>query len=578
MARMLPATIDPATVSGGEREIFYRLAEDPGTEGWTVLHSLGVAHHETRTEGEIDFVVVIPGKGVLCVEVKAAIRIRCESGIWYYGRDTHRDPRGPFRQAGTAMHSIRKRLADRLPDLRNVVFWSAVVFPYAEFNIESEEWHQWQLIDARAFRARPIGALLEGVLDRARQLLADRAAWFRPDGGPTPEQCSKIVELLRPDFEFFEPPRLRAARVDAELKHYTAEQFAALDAMEDNLRVAFSGPAGTGKTLLALEAARRGVHAGRRVLLVCFNRLLGRWLQEQTAELGSAVVCSTLHRRMLDVAGITPPSGADPHFWHSELPLTAMESLVDRCADCEPFDELILDEAQDLLRDEYLDFLDLSLAGGLAAGRWRFFGDFERQAIYEPSVSLPQFTTTRGSGAPIYSLRTNCRNTPRIAEFARLLGGLDPAYSRILRPDDGLEPEIRYYADADGQRRVLLAVLEEVYKEGFRGRDVVVLSPRADGGCACSLTEIPWRDRLRDYESCGKGHLPFCSVHAFKGLEARVVVVTDVESIDGAYANALFYVAATRALQRLYVLAHTGVKREVIAMLFPSQTRTMEVG
>jgi hypothetical protein len=43
---------------------------------------------------------------------------------------------------------------------------------------------------------------------------------------------------------------------------------------------------------------------------------------------------------------------------------------------------LVIDEAQDLLEDEYLDVLDLLVKGGLAGGRWAFFGDFERQAIY----------------------------------------------------------------------------------------------------------------------------------------------------------------------------------------------------
>jgi phosphate starvation-inducible protein PhoH len=45
-------------------------------------------------------------------------------------------------------------------------------------------------------------------------------------------------------------------RREAELKQYIDEQYMALDAMETNSCVVFAGPAGTGKTLLAVEAAK----------------------------------------------------------------------------------------------------------------------------------------------------------------------------------------------------------------------------------------------------------------------------------------------------------------------------------
>ena len=44
---------------------------------------------------------------------------------------------------------------------------------------------------------------------------------------------------------------------------------------------------------------------------------------------------------------------------------------------------------------------------------------------------------------PVYSLRNNCRNTPRVATLVRLLSHLEPDYSRVLRPDDGIEPDLR---------------------------------------------------------------------------------------------------------------------------------------
>ena len=84
MARMVPSYISEDTKSPGEKALFHKFREDPGTSGWIVLHSLGVAKHKDRISGELDFVVIIPREGVLCIEVKAGNVARKE-GYWLYG-------------------------------------------------------------------------------------------------------------------------------------------------------------------------------------------------------------------------------------------------------------------------------------------------------------------------------------------------------------------------------------------------------------------------------------------------------------------------------------------------------------
>ena len=66
-------------------------------------------------EGEIDFACVVPGRGVLCLEVKGCHRLHRSGGVWYYGADAEGDPRGPFKQASEAMHSVRARLLHQRP-------------------------------------------------------------------------------------------------------------------------------------------------------------------------------------------------------------------------------------------------------------------------------------------------------------------------------------------------------------------------------------------------------------------------------------------------------------------------------
>ena len=155
-----------------------------------------------------------------------------------------------------------------------------------------------------------------------------------------------------------------------------------------------------------------------------------------------------------------------------------MEAIIEKGGDENAYDEIVIDEAQDILRPNYLDILDLTLKDGLEKGRWRLFGDFEKQAIYksEASLTLEEVIEKRFPGSMVYSLRDNCRNRPRVAEMVHLLGGLKPGYSNILRPDDGQQPRIKYYSNLAQQLEQLTTELADLYREGFDPGEIVILS------------------------------------------------------------------------------------------------------
>lgn len=547
---MIPPIWSESTRSPGEIELFDVLRDAPGTEDWVVLHSLDLSDHVARTAGEVDFVVIIPGLGVVALEVKAHQRVRRSRGVWFLGSDAEGDPRGPFKQASQACHSLRERAKKDVASAGGVPFFSAVCFPYVSFSDTSPEWHPWQVIDLAALSSRPLPDLLVGVLRSGREHLASSSNWFHPDTEePTPETVDAIVRALRGDFEVHETPKARRRRLDAEVLHYTQDQIRALDQVEDNPRVLFDGPAGTGKTVLAIESARRAALRGHRVLLVCFNRQLGRRLASETEGL-PLVTAGTIDSHLVDVSKTSPPDGAGSDYWRRELPDRALEKLLER--DRPAFDLVIMDEAQDLARDTYLDVLELELEGGLADGRWLAFGDLSNQAIYDGDAPFDELVRRRGVSFR-FALTTNCRNTPRVAAYAQLLGDLDRGYVRTLRPDDGSEPRTRVVAADESPGGILVRVLDELVSDGYRPEDIVVLSTVRDG--AARRVDTPrWSGRLLPFDDPRSGAARYGTIHEFKGLESPVVVVTDVDSLDQRHERRLLYVAVTRALQRVVVL------------------------
>lgn len=553
----------PEDAPPGERALFEALAGSDETDGWIVLHSLAIASHVRQVEGEADFVVIVPGRGILVIEVKSHATVeRLPDGRWKLSSQAPTS-RGPFQQASEAMHSIRNYLTSRGVDLRSVPMLDAAWFTHVRARTmlpESPEWHDWQLLDSEDLKHGAPSAILRTLAAGTAHLDSRMAGFAYGGAGPDKALAMRIAAVLRPKFEVaVVAGDIRRAR-EAQLAAFIDEQYDALDNMRHNRAVLFTGPAGSGKTWLAMEAARREIelrHSGR---LLCFNRLLGQRLKQDMAGIEGLRV-GTFHQEALRLSGRPAPTGAGQQFWDSQLPDLALEALLDH-GEAEAGDFLILDEVQDLARGPFLDVLDLLVKDGLACGRVLPFGDFERQAIYERGDGQA-LLRERIPGLATFALTVNCRTLPRIGTVVQRLSHMAPGYRRFRRDDDGADPDFIPVSRGKDQSAELAEAVRALRDEGYGLGEIVVLSPLREGSTAETTTD-PWlRQILRqaDGQSPRPGQLRYSTIHAFKGLDAPAVIITDLDEATSPTFESLLYVGMTRATDRLTALIETHTLR-----------------
>ena len=280
-----------------------------------------------------------------------------------------------------------------------------------------------------------------------------------------------------------------------ELLDLTEEQIKVLDLVEDDPRLVIDGAAGTGKTVLAMELAKRRCEAGNTVALLCSNPNLIHHLEPWAKQLSDGnkgeIVAGTPATLPFWAFRNDPPS-EDRHqqrlddypeleeslkFGYLEDKWSSfVDKTVKDLGQEDIFDYLIVDEAQNLCDKVFLELMNALLKGGLTNGRFTMFGDFENQDIVthnqEPGMdSLTAFINrdlptevNREPRVPTKKLTKNCRNTHQIAEKVHQLTDIpSPTLSGVYGPD----VQIKYFESKEELWELLNDPSRQLDRETF---------------------------------------------------------------------------------------------------------------
>lgn len=555
MAKMIPNEIEE-TSSSGEKKIFERLKELP--DEYVVIHSLKMLKHQEKVEGEIDFVIISPN-GILCIEVKGG-RVERKDGIWIfkdrYGNENQK-VEGPYEQVSGNMYSLMDYLKERLNNstinVLGIQFAYAVAFPDIEFDRQDIDIDGTITIDIAKLEKLDIKTIIDNVYKYHANKFYEK--YNRTRKKLTDGEISKITTILRGDFGYSQSLSSELKSTEEKLIKLTREQKKILEAMNENKRILIKGTGGTGKTVLLYEKTLQLAALGKKVIFICYNKMLSKHLNKklnaENEEIKNNVKIVNLHSYMLEQIRKTIPNytvEVTNDFFEKKLPHDFIN------ADCEKYEIMLIDEAQDLIKLQYIECLEKILIGGLKNGKWYMALD-EKQNIYNPELNELLEMIEDDIRPVITKLTRNCRNTNQITQKNIEITGIEQS---VNNEANGEAVEIIKYKDDISQRSNIKKIVRRLKMNGIKNNEITILSKHSYEESAFKgenfLKEIADVKKINEYTKNDKDYIKFSTIHSFKGLESKIIILCDVDDIDNINSKMLNYVAISRAKLLLYIL------------------------
>ena len=553
MAKFYPTIDKDFHGSDGEKLVYDALHSLNDT--YTIFHSFCWLGNEQqrRSEGEADFVILHPQKGILSLEVKAG-GIDYRDGNWIQinrqnGSEKIIDPLG---QAAESQHHILYLLRQRLPHLNHPPVGRAA-------------WFTSVLLDKKLPlppSAAPAILLDMDSLHQPADALDQAFAYWQKNlgwcGKPLSSgDFSQIIKTLMPSFHIA-PAIGSIIREDADRYiRMTQQQSAILQFLSEQPTAAIHGLAGTGKTLLAIEKTRLLAADGQQVLYLCFNEFLLQYLRTHYQDIPQI----TFHNVRSLANEIIGPND----FSIAEI-IPAFEQYFDEAYDDTlwPYPNIVIDEGQDL-DDCLLEHLACLME--LTNGTFYIFYD-RNQAIMKNTdrqeIWIDQHADCR------LILYKNCRNT---AEIAATIGSLlHTRTSSYINDLHGIAPTAAFYTDTDSLIALASRFLRHMLHDGVKLEDIAILSIHSLAHSALQgITELAGIPLSASSEP---GRLWFTSVRKFKGLEAKAVLLIDIKisELTSLLIQRLIYVGCSRANTCLYAAIHEDLPRSSYQQIIPKLT------
>ena len=599
MAHMIPASPRFHTNNDHEDEIFKSL-ETGLSDEYTVIHSF----HSIQRNGKIisdcqsDFLIYHPQKGFLSIEAKYSDHIRYERGEWFFDKETNEtkffdtwsygnnneNQMQPFEQADRASKELRKYIFTKFPDIvKKTKFTFAVWFHGMhkdDFNSKNvpENFNDALLLtrdDLIAPETRISSIFSLNFFENQKTIPL------------TKDETKRIFdEIIDPSF--IAVSKRNNTDIELDFIELLEKQQLALNFMENEKSVTVIGGAGTGKTILAKEHAKKLSKRGEKVLLLCYNWMLceeiekefstddnvkvmtvdnfALWMCKQseaeklhfTVEFEKQRIYKQAANLIGDMYGKTDEKGLQIPFSHFGI----------------TYKHVIIDEAQDLGKNEIeesnlIENLQTVVLEGSDDGSFIAFYDSLQNiqtSSYGNDPNLPILIKNSFCRIP---LKTNCRNTKQIDYLSKepyLLRRMikERLYkASTLNEIPGKKPIFHICTKKDAIYLVncLDSIIDSLLnEEKFQKSEIAILTLTTEDKSFIYSYLISKKEN--GHEKFYYKDILVTSCRKFKGCERKSVILLDFTetSLKDETSINTFYVGTTRAIYNLNII--TAITKE----------------
>jgi hypothetical protein len=538
--------------------LFYEACKQQLSNDFHVFHSVSwiSRHSGDAKDGEADFLICHPDRGFVVVEIKGGrINANQATGIWTSTDENdqiHKLRTNPFKQASSGKYNILSKVKEHRDWPKLGLKWinagHAAFFP----NVD----------DGRVLQGPE--APVEIIGDRGD--LQTFAKWVDKifnywSSQGTSSDNKKLgpsgIQIFRKIFaRVVEARPLLSSKIageELERLKLTTQQIQILDLISRQRRVAISGGAGTGKTVLALEKARRLAGEGFNTLLTCYNAPLAEHLgnvsgsEENLTVLGFHKLCKQMVDRASEKSErnlVEEAKGSYPgmDLWDHHYPIAlayALEILDER------YDAIVVDEGQDF-GEEFWFPIEILLNDSEKSPLYIFYD--ENQNVYTRASTFPTDV------API-TLTVNCRNTRQIHAAAYHF------YSGAHIDAPSIEGEKNQTIEAPStdkqSKKIYEMITRLIMVEKISASSITVLIAdrirrKSYQGLLTSFT-LPSETHWGPVDDLSQNNVKVETVARFKGLESDILILWGLDSLPEAEKRETLYVGMSRAKSLLFI-------------------------
>lgn len=497
-------------------ENFKKLSDD-----YIIFHSVEwLKKNKNVRFGESDYVIFNKNRGIICLEVKHG-GIKSKDGrLYQLNRKTNESFQiNPMEQANRSKYYFIDKLKPIFNQygfnypIHSVVWLTGINRNELRGNLPHNYWDNGNTF------------FQDNIVDLSKTF--DKIyKFFNMEKLQVPKLLSnKIRDALLPEFHAFPSLQNVINQNDYQFNRMTREQNYLLDYLEEQKSAAIQGGAGTGKTMLAIEKARR-LSKNEDVVFLCFNSLLTESLKKRYSDELPNVTFTNLYS--------LAAKAYKRHIDEDDI-ITFLQNFYSFPSTWK-FKSIVIDEGQDFTNEQVKLLKEIAI---LNEGSFYIFYDKNQLVQQRNELEWLQEMECQ------LVLSYNCRNTQNIAKTSTSPLGIEKVKMRL-----NVEGEMPIYHNTK-TKKDLIEWLEERIRhyssEGISLQQMVILT-----------TKTIEKSILSDEKYIGKFKLSwglednsilFTTARKFKGLEADVVFIIDIDASQfrGNEDRRVFYVAASRA-------------------------------